>query len=60
MTAYTERRQGSAWADFLSEHAQVLSISFFFLLCVLFFTAMTDTFMTTGNLLNVIRQAARS
>ncbi|WP_265519901.1 ABC transporter permease [Nitratireductor luteus] len=58
MTAYTERSQGSPWADFLSEQAQVLSIAFFFLVCVVFFAMTTDTFMTLGNLLNVIRQAA--
>lgn len=58
MTAYTERAKGSPAADFLSEHAQVLSITFFFVACVLFFAFTTDTFMTLGNILNVIRQAA--
>jgi simple sugar transport system permease protein len=58
MTAYTERSQGSPLADFLSEQAQVLSIAFFFLVCLLFFTATTDTFLTVGNILNVVRQAA--
>lgn len=58
MTAYTERAKGSPAADFLSENAQVLSIAFFFLACVVFFAATTDTFMTLGNILNVIRQAA--
>ncbi len=58
MTAYTERSQGSPLADFLSEQAQVLSIAFFFLVCLLFFTATTDTFLTLGNMLNVVRQAA--
>ena len=55
---YTERSQGSALADFLAEHAQVLSIAFFFLTCLVFFSATTDTFLTLGNILNVIRQAA--
>lgn len=36
----------------------MLSITFFFLACVLFFAFTTDTFMTLGNILNVIRQAA--
>ena len=58
MTAYTERSQGAPLADFLSEQAQVLSIAFFFLVCLLFFTATTDTFLTVGNMLNVVRQAA--
>ncbi|WEX75039.1 ABC transporter permease [Sinorhizobium numidicum] len=58
MTTYTERAKGSPAADFFTEHAQVLSITFFFLACVVFFSVMTDTFMTLGNILNVIRQAA--
>lgn len=58
MTAYTERSKGSPAADFLSEHAQVLSIAFFFLACVVFFALTTDTFMTLGNIMNVVRQAA--
>lgn len=56
--AYTERGQGSPLADFLSEHAQVLSIAFFFAVCVIFFTLSTDVFMSVGNLLNILRQAA--
>lgn len=56
--AYTERGQGSALADFLTEHAQVLSIAFFFAACVIFFTLSTNVFMTPGNLLNILRQAA--
>lgn len=55
---YTERGQGSAIADFVSEHAQVLSIAGFFLLCVIFFSTMTDAFLTSVNLLNILRQAA--
>lgn len=58
MTAYTERSKGSPAADFLSEHAQVLSIAFFFVACVVFFALTTDTFMTLGNVMNVVRQAA--
>jgi simple sugar transport system permease protein len=58
MTAYTERAKGSALADFVAEHAQVLSIALFFLACLIFFGLMTPTFLTTGNILNVIRQAA--
>ena len=58
MTAYTERQAGSPVADFVAEHAQVLSIALFFVLCGLLFGTITDTFLTSGNLLNVIRQAA--
>lgn len=58
MTAYTERSAGSPVADFLSEHAQVLSITVFFLACLVFFSVTTDTFLTLGNILNVVRQAA--
>ncbi|MDQ6437437.1 ABC transporter permease [Mesorhizobium sp. LHD-90] len=58
MTAYTERAAGSPLADFISEHAQVLSITAFFLGCLIFFAATTDTFLAAGNILNVIRQAA--
>ncbi|WP_281827120.1 ABC transporter permease [Jannaschia rubra] len=55
---YTDRKTGSALADFLTEKAQVLSIAAFFLICVLFFTLATDVFLTAGNLLNILRQAA--
>lgn len=55
---YTEREQGSAIADFLGEHAQVLSIAVFFFACLTFFSSTTNTFLTVPNLLNVIRQAA--
>ncbi|SDZ57116.1 monosaccharide ABC transporter membrane protein, CUT2 family [Jannaschia faecimaris] len=55
---YTERGTGSAIADFLAEKAQVLSIAAFFALCVLFFSIATDVFLTPGNLLNILRQAA--
>jgi simple sugar transport system permease protein len=58
MNAYTEREKGSALADFVAEHAQVLSIALFFAACIIFFGLMTPTFLTTGNILNVIRQAA--
>ncbi|MSU88620.1 ABC transporter permease [Rhodobacteraceae bacterium 2CG4] len=58
MASYTERQAGSRLADYLSERAQVLSIALFFAICILFFSATTTTFLTTGNLLNVVRQAA--
>lgn len=58
MSAYTERAAGSPVADFLAENAQILSIAVFFVACLAFFTAGTNTFMTAGNILNVLRQAA--
>ncbi|MGE6740636.1 ABC transporter permease [Allorhizobium pseudoryzae] len=58
MTVYTERAKGSPVADFVAENAQVLSIAVFFFACMAFFTVTTDTFLTAGNLLNVVRQAA--
>ena len=44
--------------DFASEHAQVLSIAVFFSVCIAFFSIGSDTFLTIGNILNVVRQAA--
>ncbi len=58
MVTYTERQAGSRLADFIGEHAQVLSIALFFTACILFFGSMTTTFLTGGNLLNILRQAA--
>lgn len=58
MVTYTSRSEGSRTNDFLSEHAQVLSITGFFLVCLVFFSFQTDTFLTTGNVLNLLRQAA--
>lgn len=58
MADYSERQKGSALADFVGEHAQVLSIALFFVACLAFFGLMTPTFLTAGNILNVIRQAA--
>ena len=55
---YTERAHGFPLADFLAENAQLLSIAAFFLLCLVFFSLGTDTFLTAGNILNVLRQAA--
>lgn len=58
MVTYTERSQGSALADFVGEHAQVLSIALFLLLCVVVFGLGTEAFLSAGNILNVVRQAA--
>ena len=45
-------------ADFLLEHAQVLSITAFFGLCCVVFSVASPYFLQTGNLLNVLRQLA--
>ena len=58
MTSYTSRPQGSAKADFLARHAQVLSIATFFLLCLLTFSLISDAFFSAGNLLNLLRQSS--
>ncbi|TRW95315.1 ABC transporter permease [Paracoccus sp. M683] len=58
MATYTERQAGSKLADFIADHAQVLSIALFFALCVLFFGSFSSTFLSIGNILNVLRQAA--
>jgi simple sugar transport system permease protein len=57
-TVYTEREKGSALSDWLAEHAQVLSIALFFAICLVFFSIVTDTFLSLTNVLNIIRQAA--
>lgn len=56
--SYTEREQGSGWSDALAENAQVLSILAFFVACMIVFAIGSDTFLTVGNALNVLRQAA--
>ena len=47
-----------SWADFVIEHAQVLSIAAFFALCCLVFALASPFFLLAGNLLNVLRQFA--
>lgn len=58
MTTYTSRPEGSRWNDTLASHAQVLAIGAFFLTCCLVFSLITDHFLTAGNILNLVRQAA--
>ncbi len=58
MTAYTERVQGSRRADFVAENAQLLSIAGFLAVIVVVFALLNPVFLTPGNLLNVLRQAA--
>lgn len=56
--SYTERGQGNARAEWLTENAQVLSIAAFFVACLAFFSVGNENFLTAVNLLNVLRQAA--
>jgi simple sugar transport system permease protein len=58
MSTYSARPEGSPWKDFLSLHAQVLSIAAFFVLCVVVFSIISDAFPSSGNLLNLLRQSA--
>jgi len=58
LTVYTERKAGSPIMDYLAEYAQLLSVAVFFFLCVFFFSAFTDSFLSLGNILNILRQAA--
>lgn len=46
------------WRNLFGRNAGVASITAFFVVCVIAFTLATDTFLTTGNLLNVLRQSA--
>jgi simple sugar transport system permease protein len=49
----------SYWiSDFVAANAQVLSIGGFLLAMFVLFSVITDAFLTTGNILNVLRQAA--
>ena len=47
-----------ALLDVALEHAQVLSIGAFFLLCAVTFAALSPYFLLPGNLLNLLRQSA--
>ena len=58
MTAYSERSTGAPLADFVAEHAQVLSIALFFIGCMILFSLLSPAFLTAGNILNIVRQAA--
>lgn len=57
-TASLRAQQRPTLHDALIDHAQVLSIGLFFVLCSLLFTVMSPYFLMPGNLLNLIRQLA--
>nr|WP_088561944.1 ABC transporter permease [Arboricoccus pini] len=54
----TPRTNALRLIDHLGPQAQILAIALFFIACCLVFTFMTDVFATTGNVLNLLRQAA--
>lgn len=56
MSASAEPRP--AFADRVLEHAQVLSIAAFLLVCCAGFASAAPAFLTSGNLLNLLRQSA--
>lgn len=58
MTNYSSRPTGSTRADFLSRHAQVLSIAAFFIICLIVFSLISTAFFSIGNLLNLLRQSS--
>ena len=58
MTEHRNGLVGTRITALLAFHAQFLSIAGFFLIMVVFFSATSLAFLTSGNLLNVLRQAA--
>ena len=57
-TASAPIRQRPTLHDALIDHAQVLSIGLFFVLCCVLFASASPYFLLPGNLLNLIRQLA--
>jgi simple sugar transport system permease protein len=58
VNTYSSRPQGSRSTDLLGSHAQLLSIAGFFLIMVVIFSIASPVFLSTGNLLNLVRQTA--
>jgi simple sugar transport system permease protein len=52
------RSRAARRTDFLLEHAQVLSIAAFFVVCCVLFGLASNVFLAAGNLLNLLRQSA--
>ncbi|MFW5833997.1 MAG: ABC transporter permease [Pseudomonadota bacterium] len=57
-TDRSRRPTGSAWADQLRSDAPMLSIAAFFALMVAIFATQTDAFLSSANILNLLRQSA--
>jgi len=58
VTRHFSNSPGPELVDRLTTHAQLLSIAGFFLIMVVIFAQESATFLTSGNLLNLVRQAA--
>ena len=58
MNAHSSWPQGSRRADLFASNAQLLSIAGFFLIMVVIFSIASPVFLSTGNILNLIRQTA--
>lgn len=56
--SHPPRMREATILDKVVANGGVMSIALFFVVCCLFFSATTDAFLTTPNLLNVIRQSA--
>jgi len=54
----TARPAGSRRADFFIKHAPILSIAGFALICLIVFSWGSPFFLSSGNLLNLVRQSA--
>ncbi|WP_425432944.1 ABC transporter permease [Hartmannibacter diazotrophicus] len=54
----TERVRKATWRDWIMANGSVVSIAVFFAACCLLFTLVTQNFLTSPNILNVIRQSA--
>jgi simple sugar transport system permease protein len=57
-TTASGRTPAARRTDFLLEHAQVLSIAAFFVVCCVLFGLASNVFLSTGNILNLLRQSA--
>jgi simple sugar transport system permease protein len=55
---YSKRPKLSSRIDSLSRNAPVLSIAAFFSVCFVAFSFASSVFLTSGNLLNILRQSA--
>jgi simple sugar transport system permease protein len=57
-TTASGRTPAARRTDFLLEHAQVLSIAAFFVVCCVLFGLASNVFLSPGNILNLLRQSA--
>ncbi len=57
---HAPRMRDATLLDKAIANGGVMSIGLFFIACCIFFSLTTDAFLTAPNLLNIIRQSARS